>query len=48
MPKRRGRSETGQAGLISHGWRDVAGYLSDEIGNLVGPVERPHKEVRAG
>jgi hypothetical protein len=25
-----------------------AGCLSDEIGNLVGPAERPHKEVRAG
>jgi hypothetical protein len=42
------RSETGQAGLTSHGRRDVGGCLFDEIQNLVEPIERRYMSVSAG
>lgn len=34
--------------FVSYASQGDAGCLSDEISNLVGPAERPHKEVRAG
>jgi hypothetical protein len=45
MPERSGQSHASESPPSSEG---EIGCLFDEIQNLVEPIERPHKDVRAG